>query len=96
MGVNERGGLSELDLNVSRWGNSLAVRLPVALVRELGLDEGSSLHVARNADKSFTLTSKSSRKPFDKEAWMAQARKHLATMPPSPSVMRELREGARY
>lgn len=27
-------------MKVSKWGNSLAVRLPVDLVRELGLKEG--------------------------------------------------------
>jgi len=35
---------------VSRWGNSLAVRLPKALVEKLGLKEGDELNVvaARN------------------------------------------------
>jgi antitoxin MazE len=27
-------------MKVSKWGNSLAVRLPTALIRELGLKEG--------------------------------------------------------
>ena len=30
---------------VSKWGNSLAVRLPKALVDELGLKEGDELNV---------------------------------------------------
>ena len=30
-------------MQVFRWGNSLAVRLPVALVRELGLREGDEV-----------------------------------------------------
>ena len=30
-----------LELSVGRWGNSLAVRLPAELARELGLQEGS-------------------------------------------------------
>ena len=32
-------------MRVSRWGNSLAVRLPKALVDELGLKEGDELNV---------------------------------------------------
>jgi len=35
----------EVPVQVSKWGNSLAVRLPKALVEELGLKEGDQLHV---------------------------------------------------
>lgn len=30
-----------MDLQVAKWGNSLAVRLPTQLVKELGVSEGS-------------------------------------------------------
>ena len=93
MGANE---LDKLELNVGRWGNSLAVRLPADLARALGLTEGSTLQLERHTDRSYTLTALSQRKPFDKAAWRAQAQAHLATMPSSPSVMRALRDGARY
>lgn len=33
-----------------RWGNSLAVRLPVKLVRELGLAEGDRIELIRDND----------------------------------------------
>ena len=32
-------------MRVSKWGNSLAVRLPKALVEQLGLKEGDRLNV---------------------------------------------------
>jgi antitoxin component of MazEF toxin-antitoxin module len=32
-----------VELQFNRWGNSLAVRLPVALARDIGVNEGSSL-----------------------------------------------------
>jgi antitoxin MazE len=32
-----------MDLQVNRWGNSLAVRLPAGLARELSVQEGSVL-----------------------------------------------------
>ena len=35
---------------VSKWGNSLAVRLPAALVKELGLKEGDDLQVRIDGD----------------------------------------------
>jgi antitoxin MazE len=40
----------EAAMQVSKWGNSLAVRLPKALVDELGLKEGDELNLvaARN------------------------------------------------
>ena len=65
MGAND---LNKLELSVGRWGNSLAVRLPAELARELGLREGSTLQLARNADQSFTLSARGARKPFDKAA----------------------------
>lgn len=37
-------------MKVVRWGNSLAVRLPVELVRELGLVEGDRIDLIREHD----------------------------------------------
>ncbi len=34
-------------MQVSKWGNSLAVRLPKALVDELGLKEGDEISVVK-------------------------------------------------
>ena len=36
-----------MNAQVGRWGNSLAVRIPGANARELGLDEGSELELTR-------------------------------------------------
>lgn len=35
-------------MQVSKWGNSLAVRLPAALVRELGLKEGDQIELLKD------------------------------------------------
>ncbi|GHA61582.1 AbrB family transcriptional regulator [Amylibacter ulvae] len=32
-------------MQVSKWGNSLAVRLPASLIRELGLKEGDKINL---------------------------------------------------
>jgi antitoxin MazE len=37
----------ELIMQVSKWGNSLAVRLPKALVEELGLKEGDEVNLVK-------------------------------------------------
>ncbi len=88
--------LNTADLRLSRWGNSLAVRLPAGLIESLGLGEGCELSLTRNADDSLTLAPKRTQKPFDKVKWMEEARKHLATMPKTKSVIREMRDAARY
>jgi antitoxin MazE len=35
-------------MQVAKWGNSLAVRLPAELVRELGLKEGDQIDVVKD------------------------------------------------
>ncbi len=35
-------------MQVAKWGNSLAVRLPAELVRELGLKEGDQIDLIRD------------------------------------------------
>ena len=37
-------------MQIAKWGNSLAVRLPAQLVRELGLKEGDQITLARGDD----------------------------------------------
>ena len=37
-------------MQVAKWGNSLAVRLPAALVRELGLREGDQIDLMKADD----------------------------------------------
>lgn len=38
----------EVMMNVAKWGNSLAVRLPAELVRELGLKEGDQIDLVKD------------------------------------------------
>lgn len=42
-------------MQVSKWGNSLAVRLPAKLVEELGLKEGDEIELRRAADGAFEI-----------------------------------------
>ncbi|KIZ41451.1 MULTISPECIES: AbrB/MazE/SpoVT family DNA-binding domain-containing protein [Rhodopseudomonas] len=43
---------------VSKWGNSLAVRLPKALVEQLGLKEGDELNVVAAGAGAITVETK--------------------------------------
>ena len=42
-------------MHVSKWGNSLAVRLPKALVEDLGLKPGDELEIVSASTKRITI-----------------------------------------
>ena len=45
-------------MQVSKWGNSLAVRLPKSLVDQLGLKEGDELNVVAAKDGTVEVETK--------------------------------------
>ena len=45
-------------MQVSKWGNSLAVRLPKALVEQLGLKEGDEVNVVAAKDGIIEVETK--------------------------------------
>lgn len=42
-------------MTVSRWGNSLAVRLPASVVESLGLKEGDEVEIGIVSDRKFNV-----------------------------------------
>lgn len=81
-----------MDLQVSKWGNSLALRIPAEVVRQLGLSEGAVVEAQLTVDGSLSIRpTRWNRKAFARE--LDDARN---AMPMSPSVMEALRGGARY
>jgi antitoxin MazE len=42
-------------MQISRWGNSLAVRLPVAVVEALGLREGDEIDIRVVGERAFDI-----------------------------------------
>ena len=50
-------------MQVSRWGNSLAVRLPAAVVEALGLKEGDEIEIGVADERRFSV----GRKPGPEE-----------------------------
>jgi antitoxin MazE len=60
---------------VSKWGNSLAVRLPKDVVEKLGLKAGDTLLAAEISDRSLTLA-----KDDDKQRRREEALKRLAAL----------------
>lgn len=63
-------------MQVSRWGNSLAVRLPVAVVEALGLEEGVEIEIHVVGKRTFEIA----RKPGAREL-LARLRKYRGRLP---------------
>jgi antitoxin MazE len=48
-------------MQVSKWGNSLAVRLPAAVVEALNLKEGDHIEITLAGERAFKIGRDSSR-----------------------------------
>jgi len=73
-------------MQVSKWGNSLAVRLPKALVEKMGLSEGDEVDVVAVGERSVAIDKRS-----DEEAFIEKIR---ALQKPMPEGYRWNREEA--
>ena len=51
-------------MRVAKWGNSLAVRLPVAVVEVLRLKEGDEIEIRAAGEREFAVARKPSRQDF--------------------------------
>ncbi len=80
-------------LHVAKWGNSLAVRLPVECVRAAGLQEGDSVEAEITPAGEITLTAA---KRFDKAAFLDRVRKLREKMPMTEPVIEKMRRETRY
>jgi antitoxin MazE len=81
-----------MDLQVAKWGNSLALRIPAEVVRRLGLHEGATVEAQITVDGSLSIRPAQ----WDRKAFALELDKARSTMRMSESVMEELRSGARY
>ncbi len=74
----EKMDIIEAAMQVSKWGNSLAVRLPKALVEELGLKEGDELSVVAARNGAIEVETRESRR----KAALARLASLNWTLPP--------------
>lgn len=70
---------------ISKWGNSLAVRLPKALVDELGLKEGDELNVVAAKNGTIAVETKEDRR----EAALQRLASLNWTLPPDYKFNRD-------
>lgn len=80
-------------LQVSKWGNSLAVRLPVECTRATGLKEGDCVEATITPAGFITLIPE---KSFDKESFLTRIAKLHAFMPMTAPVVETMRQEDRY
>ena len=81
-----------MDLQVAKWGNSLALRIPAEYVRSAGIKEGDRVEACLTVDGGLTIRPATwNRKAFLRD--LAAARE---TMPLGKPVMDEVRRGGRY
>jgi antitoxin MazE len=81
-----------MDLQVAKWGNSLALRIPSEIVRRLGLREGATVEAQLTVDGSLSIRPAQ----WNRKAFALELTEARSAMPMSDPVMEELRGGARY
>jgi antitoxin MazE len=63
-------------MKVYKWGNSLAVRLPAAIVEILGLKEGDDVEIHVAGTRTFDVAQKA-----DREELLNRLRRFRGTLP---------------
>jgi len=81
-----------MDLQVAKWGNSLALRIPADVVRRLGLREGATVEAQFTVDGTLSIRPAQ----WDRKAFARELTEARSEMPMSESVTEEVRSGARY
>jgi antitoxin MazE len=68
--------IQEKLMQVAKWGNSLAVRLPAVVVEALGLKEGDDIAIHAVGSKELEIE-----KAPDRRALLARLRKYRGVLP---------------
>jgi antitoxin MazE len=74
-------------MQVSKWGNSLAVRLPAAVVEALHLKEGDQIEITVAGERGFEVS-----RDKKVEKALAKLRALRASSPPLPPGFRFTRD----
>ena len=81
-----------MNLQLAKWGNSLALRIPSEIVHRLGLREGATVEAQLTVDGCLSIRSAQ----WNRKAFALELTDARNTMPMSEPVMEQLRSGARY
>jgi len=81
-----------MNLQVAKWGNSIALRIPSEVVRQLGLREGATVQAHLTVDGTLPIRPAQ----WNRKAFAIELTEARSTIPLSAPVMEEVRSGARY
>lgn len=81
-----------MNLQIAKWGNSLALRIPAEYVRYIGIREGDSVRASLTTDGGLSIRSAK----WDRKAFTHELIETRDRMPMSESVIEALRHDARY
>lgn len=80
------------NLQIAKWGNSLAVRIPADYVRQIGIKEGDQLEAHIGVDGALNLRPAQ----WSRKAFATELRSDMKSLPLGSSAMAQLRQEARY
>jgi antitoxin MazE len=81
-----------MKLQISKWGNSLAMRILSEVARQFGLRDEDSVQAQMTADGAMTIRPAG----WNRRAFAAELDSAREALPAGTSVMEELRQSARY
>lgn len=81
-----------MNIQISKWGNSLALRIPATFIKQIHLKEGDKVEATLAMDGSLVIKPQK----LDRKTLAKMARDLRATMKMGTSVMDEVRSEARY
>jgi antitoxin MazE len=81
-----------MNLQIARWGNSLALRIPADYLRRMGVKEGDSLEASLTTEGGLSLRPAK----WDRQAFAREIAGSRDGLPMGTSVMEELRRGSAY
>ena len=81
-----------MNIQISKWGNSLALRIPATFIKQIHLKEGDKVEATLAMDGSLVIKPQK----LDRKTLAKMARDIRATMKMGTSVMDEVRLEARY
>lgn len=81
-----------MNIQISKWGNSLALRIPASFIKEIKLKDGDKVEATLSRDGSLIIRPQK----LERKEIAAQLRAFRATLKMGKSVMEEVRSKARY
>ena len=81
-----------MNIQISKWGNSLALRIPATFIKQIHLKEGDKVEATLSMDGSLVIKPQK----LDRKTLAKMARELRRSMKMGTSVMDEVRSEARY